>query len=323
MRRMAASIAIATLLLAGCAGDDGDAAGDATTPPADETTPAQAEPTADATTGAPDGGAGDGRPQVELLDAGAEPRYPMRIDPEEGQETTLEMRMDTQLDLTVDGQPQPTGAIPTMVMTMHALVDTVTDDTVSTVVTYQDARAEGDDTAELQAVLDTVVGLSGTVTTTRTGAFVEGSIAPSGDVDPSIAQLLQSMDQQLASLAVPMPEEDLGVGARWTTTMSLDVGVAMVETVATYTLDAFDGTAYALDVEIDQQYVPGTGQPGVQLVEGSGSGSGTSAGSLQFPFAVEGTVTNEGLVVFEVTQGGATQRVEQRQQLQMEMRPVS
>lgn len=319
MRRMAASMAVATLLLAGCAGDDGHTGGDATTPRADEATQAQAEATAAATTGAPD----DGRPQVQLLDAGTEPRYPMRIDPEEGQETTLEMRMDTQLGLTVDGQPQPTGAIPTMVMTMHALVDAVTDDTVSTVVTYQDARAEGDDTAELQAVLDTIVGLSGTVTTTRTGAFVEGSIAPSGDVDPSIAPLLQSMDQQLASLAVPMPEEDLGVGARWTTTMSLDVGVALVETVATYTLNAFDGTAYALDVEIDQQYVPGTGQPGVRLVEGSGAGSGTSSGSLQFPFAVEGTATNEGLVVFEVTQGGATQRVEQRQQLQMEMRPVS
>jgi hypothetical protein len=43
--------------------------------------------------------------------SGAEPRYPMRLDPQVGQEATMQMRMDMAMAMVVDGEVQPTGEL--------------------------------------------------------------------------------------------------------------------------------------------------------------------------------------------------------------------
>jgi len=317
MRRLTALCAAAALVLTAC-GTDGTTADD---PPA-ATTDA-AEPAAPATDAATESGPEPGNgPTVEVLDAGAEPRHPMRLNPEEGQEATMRMRMDMAMEMMVDGQPEPTADIPSTIMTMHAVVDQVTADTIRTVVTYQGVELDGQDPGGMQELLDTLEGLSGTVTTTRTGAFVEGGFSTAG-IHPFLQEMVQSFDQQLSALAIPMPEEDLGVGARWRVTTQFDVGGLTTQMTADYHLAAFDGVSYELETTVAQALIPGFMDGGARVLEGGGSGDGTVSGRLDFPFAFDGTSSADTTMLFEVEGAQGTHVIEQRQVIQMTMSGTS
>lgn len=317
MRRFTALCAATALVLTGC-GTDGTTADDpaATAAPTDAATERETDPAVQFTESAMAG------PTVEVLDVGAEPRYPMRLDPQEGQEAVLQMRMDMAMEMTVDGEPEPTGELPSTIMTMHALVDQVTDDTIRTVVTYRAAELDGQDPGGVQELLDTLEGLSGTVTTTRTGAFVEGGFTTTG-IHPFLQEMVQSFDQQLSSLAIPMPEDDLGVGARWRVTTSFELGGLVIQMEADYHLAAFDGVSYQLEMALTQALVPGTIEGGARMLDGGGSGSGTVSGRLDFPFAFDGSSSVDTTMLFEVDGPDGTHVIEQRQSIHMTMTGIA
>jgi hypothetical protein len=191
-----------------------------------------------------------------------------------------------------------------------------------TVVTYTSAELDGQDPGGVQEALDTLEGLSGTMTTTRSGAFVEGGFATSG-LHPALYELVESFDQQLSALAIPMPEEDLGVGARWVVTTRLEFGGIDTHTTAEYRLVDFDGTSYEMETTIQMTMVAGVIAEGAQVLEGGGEGTGIVTGRLDFPFAFEGTSEMETDIVYQVATQGRVQVIEQRQSIQMTMSGTS
>lgn len=303
MRRITGCLplAAALLVLAGCGDDsDGGSAAETTTPTAEaseesgsgeetaEATEEPAEPVDEATACGV-----DGAPQVTLTEPGAEPRAPMELAPTAGDSVALDMRMASQASQTIDGEAQPNQPIPAMLMGFEATVDEVTDDEIVMSFVYDKAEFESDDPA-VSGALDSMVGLTGTITTTRNGVFVDGAVDTSG-LDPMLAQAVGQLDAQLEQLTLPLPTEPVGVGAAWTTTTAIDSNGVVFCAVATYRLTEFDGNAYALETELTQQAEPTTIEDStgsIEVVEGSGTGSGTSTGSLSFPVAVTGSSTS-------------------------------
>lgn len=329
MRRITGCLplAAALLVLAGCGDDsDGGSAAETTTPTAEAseepepTEEATDEPTADPAD--EESACTDGPPQVTLTEPGAEPRAPMELSPTAGDSVALDMRMASEASQTVDGEAQPNQPIPAMLMGFEATIDEVTDDEIAMSFVYDKAEFESDDPA-LAGALDSMVGLTGTITTTRNGAFVDGSVDTSG-LDPMLAQATGQLDAQLEQLTQPLPTEPVGVGAVWTTTTAIDSNGVVFCSVATYRLTEFDGDSYALETEVAQQAEPTTIEDQsatIEVIEGSGSGSGTSAGSLTFPMAITGQSTASNSILLQVDDGTDQAEVGTEVSLEMQITP--
>lgn len=261
---------------------------------------------------------------VEVLAAGAEPRQVLQLAPEAGTTGSLEMRMEMDTTVAINGQSAPRVDLPAFVMGMSATIDEVTGDTIRMSYTYDTVELDGTDPGGLERIMASMEGVTGTVTTTRSGAFVDGEIRMPDGLDPTVASSMEQFEQQLASMTVPLPTEPVGPGARWRAGTSIVLNQLEVETTATYELRSLQGGEYELAVDIEQRMVPGTIEEAgatIEVVEGSGTGSGTVIGSLDFPLAFEGRTQMHSSMVAELTGEGGSQRMEQKASMTVEMSP--
>ncbi|WP_053205259.1 hypothetical protein [Jiangella muralis] len=323
MRRITGCLplAAALLVLAGCGDDSGGgseetaapsaAASDQTEPESEGEGEGEDEPVADVA-------CADGPPEAVVTDAGDEPRALMELTPTAGDSAATTMTMTMASSSTVDGEELPAAPVPPMTMGMVITVEDVTDDEITMTVVYDSAEIEGGDPTA-QGLLDSMVGLTATVTSTRSGAFIDGGYDTEG-LDPSLAPLLEQFETQLASLTVPLPTEPVGVGATWDVATSADLLGGTFCNVYGYTLTSFDGDAYEMTAEISQQGQPGPlemGGASAELEELTGSGSGTTAGRLTFPVAISG---NSDITTSTVISADG-QNLEQQSEVQMELSP--
>lgn len=331
MRRITGCLPLAAVLLvlAGCGDDSGGGSADDTAAPsaADSGEPDADEPAdepADAPAEEPvsDVACTDGPPEAVVTDAGDEPRALMELAPTAGDTAAVDMRMVTTTTASVDGQDSPTMPSPPMIMGMVVTVDAVTDDEITMTVEYDRVEVEGGD-ASMQAILDSMIGITGTVTTTRSGAFVEGKI-DTASVDPTIAPTMQQFESQLANLTVPLPTEPVGIGATWDVATAVDSqGFTFCNTFS-YTLTSFDGDAYELSADVAQRAEPTTIEQGgatAELIEASGTGTGTSAGRLSFPVAISGSSDTNTSIEMAVDDGSTQQTLDMEMAIEMEISP--
>jgi hypothetical protein len=227
----------------------------------------------------------------------------MYLSPEVGDSVALDMVTTMATKIRSDGDDMPAGAALPILMGMEVSVENVSDDEIELAFSYD--KVETDDVT-MQGALDSMVGLSGSVTTTRNGAFIDGGVDTSG-LDPVFAGTLDQFDQMLADMTVPLPVEPVGVNAEWEMTSSVEVSDLTFCNSATYRLIEFDGDAYELEVEVSSQILPTTMDEGgvsMTLKEGSSTGTGGSAGRLSLPIATSGTSSGSTTTTMEMEYDG-------------------
>lgn len=322
-RRRAVAAVLAVVALAACGQDSGEPAADeaTTSSPPPSATPTPIPTTSPSPTAAPASAAGD--VTIELLEAGAEPRQVMRLDPEAGRSGRLEMRMEMDSTVRLDGEALQQPDLPTFVLGMAATVDEVTEDTIRLSYTYDTVGVDGDDPGGVEQALASMEGLTGSLTTTRAGAFVDGDVQVPDGLHPTVASSMEQFEQQLASMTVPLPTDPVGPGARWRVTTAFGLNGLETETTARYELLSIQDGEYELAVDIEQRMMPGPiGEGGatIDVLEGGGTGSGTVTGSLDFPLAVAGRTQMESSMAAELAaQDGQTQRMDQEISMTVEM----
>lgn len=248
----------------------------------------------------------EGGPEVEVTDTGSAPRQPMELAPTVGDSVAMDMRIDMEIDAQVDGETAPMQPIPPMQVGMQVTVDDVSEDEVEMSFVYDQVRVDGDPT--VQDVLETIVDSSGTIVTTRNGVFVDGDFEAAPGMDPTMAAMVDQLEQQLADLTIPLPAEPVGPGAEWEVTSSLELsGVAFCNSY-TYRLAEFDGNSYELETELEQRPVEGgvieTAGASIEVVDGSGHATGTISGSLSLPIAVSASLQADSDMEQSVEAGG-------------------
>ncbi|NED96183.1 hypothetical protein G1H11_12770 [Phytoactinopolyspora alkaliphila] len=252
----------------------------------------------------------------------------MELAPEPGAKASLDMSMTMGFTIRIDGDSVPVAALPPMLMGMEITVDEVTDDAVAMSFVYDKAEAGSGGPVmsgmqEVQEMLDTLVGVSGTITTTRSGAYIDGAVDLAG-LDPAMSGAMDQLEQQLADLAVPLPTEPVGVDAEWEVVSSIESGGITFCNVASYTLAEFDGDSYELDVEVTQNAIPAEFTEGgvpIELKAGTGSLNGRSGGSLSLPVAVSATTEGTSTMTMEVDQHGSTVTQEVVVDVEVEISP--
>ncbi|MDO9458275.1 hypothetical protein [Nocardioides sp.] len=232
LRRSAAVLlALLTLLsagaLAGCSDDDGGAS----TPSAEVT------PTA----------VGD-RALVEVLDPGADARRVLSLGLADG--TTTDATLVISQEVVADDEPT---VVPPVTVPFALGVTAGDGDEVTTTQTY--AAPTVDPTGAMPAAVARVEDAIGPIAGTTSQLVVrpDGTVVEATSGVDAAAQF----DAQLRALVPVLPTTEVGVGARWSSTSVAEVGGALVDQVATYTLESLEDDTYGISVTIEQTYRPG------------------------------------------------------------------
>jgi hypothetical protein len=288
----------------------------------------QADPAA-----APSDTSGDG-PEVVVLDAGAEPREPLRLTVDEGARATSTMTMAFDIAMTIGGHEQQSQAMPPMVSTISTHVTDVSDGRITFEMTYDSFSVQdGPEYAPqvVQAMEDAVEGISGmggTFVMDDRGAMLEGEVDVPDDVDPTVRQMLEQLSTQTEQLTVPFPVEPVGEGARWVVSTELTVGEITTNLTMNYTLSSLEGEEYEFDVATEQTAEPQDATvPGMppdasaKILDYELDGEGTFTGqtSMLLPSA---TTTAGGTVRMEVTSEGDTAEMVQDMEIDVSIETV-
>ncbi|WP_166352801.1 hypothetical protein [Phytoactinopolyspora limicola] len=246
----------------------------------------------------------------------------MELSPSVGDVVTLDLTMDTDISARVDGDSPQSQSVPGMRFGLEVTVADVSDDEIDLTFVYDDAGFDGD--PMVQDALDALVGVTGNLTVTKAGAFVQGGF-DAGQLAPELGELVDQFDRQLADLTIPWPDEPVGVGAEWEVVTSVEVAGIGFCNVASYELLAFDGDDYELGIGVEQQALPSSLEESgvsIEVLRGSNTSSGSSRGALSEPMAIWGTSETTGSMEMKVEYDGETmtQEVESTVSLQIEPR---
>lgn len=262
--RAAAGVLAATALLAGCGLFGSD----------DSTSPPSPTSTSTSTTTAPPVARST---PPELLDAGDEPRQPLRIAYQEGDQAEITFTSDLAITQTSDGRTQRLDSPPiaqTLAYTVGRVSDAGAEVTIRIDAIAARGKGTGLDEDELAAIDDELaplVGLEATGTVTRLGELEDLAFDLPEDLPEALTEQLDTLEAQLPALGPALPSEPVGVGASWrTTTTTPSAGGAEVETVSTITVTAIGDGAIEYTSTISTSAEP-------QDIALSGLAEGTTA----------------------------------------------
>ena len=203
------------------------------------------------------------RVKVTLIEAGSEPRRPLRLTPAKGDTQTMTMTMTMKMAMVVGGFTPPAQRLPPMQTTMEvAVTDVSPEGDVS--YTYTMTKAEAlpadgvpDTIVEMLAArLGSMEGIKGTGRSTSRGFTQEAEIEVPETVDAQTRPLLESMKQSLDQFSAPYPEEPVGLGASWEVEIPVKQGGIEAVTIATYTLEKLSSEGCTLAVTMKQTAGP-------------------------------------------------------------------
>lgn len=309
--RVGLTVLLALTFLAGCGGSDDPSA--TSTP----TSTASATNASDKST-------------VKVLDAGAEPREPIRLRFQEGDVQRTSLRMLTTTEMTMDGKSAPAFNAPPMVMGMRVKVEEVRPDgVIESSFGYDSVKVEGSGkTAEQlkEMLTDNLLGVTGQLETTANGEFVDGDMDIPSGTDANMRAMLKSIESQMSSMVVPLPTEDVGIGAVWT--VATETEINGIESNNVYRFKLIGRSADRLVLETTttgsapEQDPDLPGMPSgstVHLDRMVLSGSGRTEMDLTRLLPVSSTASMRTDVKMTITENGSTGVILQKMKMQVEV----
>lgn len=297
MRLRLVPFLLVAALVTGCGGGDDDADDDREEVERDETTTTEADEDTTTTTESSDGDDADddgsdddgdtGESAITVLDPGEEPRVELRYDLEAGSE----QRFVAVNAITQSVNGQSGGTLTTRNLTV-ATVDSVDDGVATVQIEYVDATIEGSPDTPPEAIeggqigLDAIEGIQIELELDERGSIRSSEVVqgPSTDAGSIVQTLLEQLLSSIEQLVYPLPDEAVGIGVEWTTSLELEV-LGLVTTlssdiVVTGLGDGFVELAISQEVELEGE------------AEGSGTGSGTVRIDLDSPVPLSTLVSD-------------------------------
>lgn len=328
--RLRTSLAAAALLAFACQPNKDQPQADAkpaVPAPKDATTPTT--PTTPTGEPAP---AGDGA-IITLLDPGAEPREPLRLQLSAGQAQNMTMTMRMGMEMAMGPNKMPKTSIPPMQMVMSLSVKEITPEgdiksefSLDKIDVLPDPSAMPGVVDQLKSMLGTMQKISGTSTITPRGIVKSADFQLPDDLNPQIKQTMDGMRQQVNQMSVPFPEEALGIGAKWTVRQNLEQQGMKLSQTATWELKERSGTVVKLASTIVQEAAPqNVSAPGmppgasVRLESLNSSGSGTTDVDLAKVAPIKGTMSMTSSVTMTTEANGVKMPMSMNMDLGLEI----
>jgi hypothetical protein len=199
--------------------------------------------------------------QVELLDAGIEPRQELRFTPTVNTKQTVTVRSNMDVTNSISGQPMPKVKIPSSEMTMDVAVTQIDPNgDIHAQFSYTKANVLADPTVPpqvlnaMQSAIKQVVGLKGSSIIDNRGQIKSGSIVLPERLDPITKQLFEQMSNSLTQISSsPVPVEAVGKGAKWRVVSSFNMEGINLSQSAIYELVDRQDNVVTLNISMEQQ----------------------------------------------------------------------
>lgn len=225
---------------------------------------------------------------VSLTTPGAEPRRVLRYTFTKGHQDQMAMAMTMGMAMDVQGMTMPQMDLPAAHMTATTTTNDVTpggDTSVTVVIHGMTWDAGGDPTVAslLQSATGDVKDMTYTVPITSRGVMGKTNLDLSKIANPQAAQVLGSMSSSLQSISMPLPEEPVGVGAKWEVRQAMSTGMKMYQRVQAELTSLTDhdctlkvtSTQTAPPQPLSNPALPAGVQASLDKLDGTGSGTMT------------------------------------------------
>jgi hypothetical protein len=181
--------------------------------------------------------------------------------------------------------------------------------------------------APIETVSGDLKNIKGTVIVTNRGVAKDMQLDMTKLSNPQFGQMLDSLKTSLNSLALPLPEEAVGLGARWQVRQALSSGGATLFQTVDCELSAMTATSATIKTNVAQTAPPQPMQsallpPGTDVSIESMTGTGTGTMTIAFDALVPtGDVTSKSTMVMAINAGGTVQRMTLQSALKMSVSP--
>jgi len=182
-------------------------------------------------------------PTLKLVAAGKGTKKQLRFTPVKGSKRTLVMTSQQATARGLKGKLPAPEAAPAVRTTIDVeILDVNADGEIRYRFTYrkaevvEDKRTKPELAKQLATALELFTGLQGTGVVTNRGVSKDVSFDTPAAASREMRTALDTARSVATQLAQPLPEEAVGVGAKWQTTATASAGEITAETLATYEL---------------------------------------------------------------------------------------
>jgi hypothetical protein len=258
--------------------------------------------------------------EIELIEAGAEPRVELRYAPPVRTKQTLTMKGTTSNKQWLEGELLSPQAFPGSMMSVEFTVDRI-DERGHIVLGYTFVdidvilpEGHGNATIDRER-LEQVIGTAGNMVLSDRGQVIESKVTQAKSRDAAGRQFVSTFDQSLRQVIVPFPKERVGPGASWRFRRTVTPNNTSVDEVATFTLRAVESGVLHLDVRIEQSGKPQTirapreGAPPMKLLSMRGVSEGPLEIDPRRPVLLEGRLVSTSDSTIELAIGGKLQQM--------------
>jgi hypothetical protein len=235
----------------------------------------------------------------------------------------MTMKMD--MDMTTAGQSAPSVNIPAIVIGMAVEVKNVAPNgDIAYEVTYDDATVATDTNtlpaveAAMKSALAGIKGLSATGKLSSHGIHLGMQMKLPPAADPQMTQIMNQMKDSFSSSSLPLPEEAVGVGAKWEYRSRLKSQGMTIDQTITSELVSLDGDHATLRNTITQnaanQKIQNPAMPGLKmdLTKLTGTGTGTSTLDLSRLLPVSATLDEKTETSMNINMGQKKQSMDMK-----------
>jgi hypothetical protein len=238
--------------------------------------------------------ASDG-PRVRLLAPGRAPLRTLRYQATKGQKGELSLGMTMSMEMSIAGQTLPATVMPEMRYGMEYLVTAVEPSgDIRYEFSFKDAKvvpgpnATPAVTEAMRGYMEKMTAMKGHVVVSSRGLVREADFVLPPDLDAQLRQFLDGMRQSLRQISAPFPEEAVGVGAKWETTLRATQNGLTLDQTSVSELTTLEEKGGRLAVTVTQNAEPQQMQPPnlppgarIDLSTFKSSGSGESVFDLR------------------------------------------
>jgi len=254
-------------------------------------------------------------PTVTLQDAGKGKKAPLRMSPKIGVKESMTMSIEMGLEMTMGELQIPAQDPPVMTMVMDTEVNEILKDGTFT-YTFKFTKAESGASdslppaalEEMNKTLGQMVGMEGHGTVTPRGFSRDGAFVLPEGVAPELQETLDNMSHSMDQMVAPLPEEPVGIGAKWTVVSKPEANGMKIDQTAHYTLLSREDDAIELSVRLEQTAAKQTVDLGAQgsfeLVRYTGAGTGSTKLNLGRVAPIEALVEMTSDVGMNMDMGG-------------------
>jgi hypothetical protein len=198
------------------------------------------------------------RPVIRLLDPGAEPRIAAAYSFTKGTAKPLQMAMDVEMGMEAGELKVPPSKMPRMLLVFDfksgdkSGTEWPIEGTLTKISLDPQGPQQEQVAGLLRPQLGAVQGLGMSYFLDERGRTREVKVKLPPTLPPIADQMMSGLTQSVESMTSPLPEEAVGVGAKWEVMARIVANGADLLQVTTYTLEKRDGQVLSLDTVVRQ-----------------------------------------------------------------------